>query len=85
MHRCIMKFAFDVPQRLVYACYGTHKNGASSIESTAVHGLPVFFDLQWVLTHQVVGQCVYCCGHTVGAFLNHRFTPSEKALVSVNF
>ena len=61
------------------------KNGAATIESTAVHGLPVFFDLQRVLTNQVVRQFVDGCGHAVGASLNHRFTPAEQAFVGFNF
>ena len=77
VYRCIVVFAFNIPQRLIDARNGTHQYGSAAIEGPAIHGLPMFFDLQRVFADQVVRQFVHGRSYSVCPALKHWFAPTN--------
>lgn len=81
VYRHAQRLALDVPQRLVDTGDRAHQDGAATVETGAVHGLPQVVDARRILADDIAGQFVYGGLHRTGAAFDNRLSPTGNALV----
>lgn len=85
INRHAVALALDIPQCLIDARDGAHRQRAAAVESAAVEHLPDVFDVVGVTTDEIFAQLVHGGGSGRGAALDDGFTPAADAFVGADF
>ena len=81
MNRYPEALAEDIPERLVDSGNSGESDGATAIETTLEHPLPVTLDLAWIFTNQGIHQFNDTCRCGVRLTFEHRLTPADDSFI----